>query len=167
MSKDKTINGNIDPNYELREVEKGYVHIKCTERVHIPAEQRYKDVVRVIKLDPRQHKKNQDSGFYNKFNKSELLHDPSQEEIGEKVAEVKKTDKGVTADELRGKYALLFNEEAPKKMTKEDLEKAVSEKASEMEEDVDKDYKELLGDDAKEGLDIFDKIRAIEDHMSK
>lgn len=86
-----TVKGNIDTDYEFLEHEKHLYHIRLTQKINIEAEERYKEITRVIKISTREYQKRQSQSDNLKkglnpwlgFKEVTILHDPVKMEKNE------------------------------------------------------------------------------------
>jgi len=156
------IKANMDSSFEIKATEEGYVHVRTVVRVHIPAKKDYRDDVSIRKFHPKVHENNLKINFYDQYDEAVVIHDPSK---GETEKQVKADQKD--ADTAKDQYKILHSENAPANMSLKKIKKAVADKEKEMLPEVEKDYEELFGEEAKEGLDIYEMIKAIEEKVAE
>jgi len=72
----KKIKANLDPKYEVKDYEAGYVHILLTQRVNNEATKSYVDETRVMKLHPNNLEQMISTGIFGGYDDAKVIHDP-------------------------------------------------------------------------------------------
>lgn len=154
------IKANVNAEYDIKESEKGHVHVRCGQKVHDSEKQEYSVNYRIVKMYPSVYNKAKKRGAFKEFSKVEMIHNP---ELGVKKVE-ESGNKDVPKSELetsRNNYKLLFKEEAEEEMSIEDLNSLIARKADEIEDTVKELYFEKTSKDP-EGLSVLEIVKVLD-----
>jgi len=150
------INGNMDYDYELNELEEGYVHIKCGQKVHDSAKLEYVINYRVIKVYPSIYAKMKKQGAFAQFHSTEVLHMPGGKKEVKDVVDV--------LIGLKSDYKLLYNADAPEGLTEAELKAAIKEMAVTRKDEVRELYVDTTNEKAgtKGTLTLLKELKELE-----